>query len=520
MKRKVLRLVLLSLAWGLCLATVAASPAFAAGTLVLARGGESNSLDPGEAFTFEAIKVADWAFDGLVRIKGETADVEPALATSWTMSDDGLTWTFKLRKGVKFHDGTPFNADAVVFSLERQRDNKHPYYNDKFTRWDLKFSGIKQTRKVDDYTVQIVLKEKFPVLLANLAGYVGYIVSPTAVKANAKGFRNKPVGTGYFKFVKQVKDDYIEYVANKDYWDGAPKLDKLIVKVIPDNEVRLLSLKKGTVHVADGLDYTHFADIKKSPELKLYTAVSLGIAYMAMNTEKEGPMADPRVRHALQYAVNEDRIFKTVFYGYGEKAKQCVPSTWFGHNPSIPAYEFNPEKAKKLLAEAGYPNGFKVSILGFTDPRPYCPSPTDYVTLVKSDLEKIGIKVDIRMMLWNSYRAERVKGNFDLCLAGYTSGTQDTDALVYAMYHSSRKGLENIARVQNATVDKLLDAGRSIYERDKRTKIYQQLADEIHKISPWLMSVHPVTSIAARSEVKNIFVHGSTWVPLHKVSLD
>ena len=156
-----------------------------------------------------------------------------ALATSWTMSEDGLTWTFKLRKGVKFHDGTPFNADAVVFSLERQRDKKHPYYTDKFTRWDLKFSGIKETRKVDDYTVQIILKEKFPVLLANLAGYVGYIVSPTAVKADPKEFRNKPVGTGYFKFVKQVKDDYIEYVANKDYWDGPRRLTGSLSRLSP-----------------------------------------------------------------------------------------------------------------------------------------------------------------------------------------------------------------------------------------------------------------------------------------------
>jgi peptide/nickel transport system substrate-binding protein len=153
------------------------------------------------------------------------------------------------------------------------------------------------------------------------------------VKADPKGFRNKPVGTGYFKFVKQVKDDYIEYVANKDYWDRAKR--QTHCQVIPDNEVRLLSLKKGTVHVADGIDYTHFADIKKSPELKLYTAIGLGISYVAMNTEKEGPMANPKVRLALQHAVNEDRIFKTVFYGYGEKARQCVPSTWFGHNPSI-----------------------------------------------------------------------------------------------------------------------------------------------------------------------------------------
>jgi peptide/nickel transport system substrate-binding protein len=239
-----------------------------------------------------------------------------------------------------------------------------------------------------------------------------------------------------------------------------------------------------------------------------------------MNTEKEGPLTNLKVRQALQYAVNEDRLFKTIFYGYGEKAKQCVPSTWWGHNPSIPAYEYNPERAKKLLAEAGYPNGFKITFLGFTDPRPYCPAPTDYVTLVKSDLEKIGVKVDIRMMLWNSYRAERVKGNFDLCLAGYSSGTQDTDALVYAMFHSSRTGLENIARLRSPIVDRLLDEGRSIYDTDKRAKIYQQLASEIHKISPWLMSVHPIVSLAARSEVKNIFIHGSTWVPLHKVNLE
>ena len=209
--------------------------------------------------------------------------------------------------------------------------------------------------------MQIILKEKFPVLLANLAGYVGYIVSPTAVKADPKGFRDKPVGTGYFKFVKQVKDDYIEYVANKDYWDGAPKVDRLIVKVIPDNEVRLLSLKKGTVHVADGIDYTHFADIKKSSELKLYTAVSLGISYVAMNTEKEGPWPTPRCALPCSTRSMKTGSYQTVFYGYGEKAKQAVPSTWFGHNTSIPAYEFNPEKAKKLLAEAGYPNGFKVS---------------------------------------------------------------------------------------------------------------------------------------------------------------
>ena len=515
MHNRYFRSVLLTLGLCLFLAVMAVPPAGAAGTLVFGRGGDANSLDPAESLSFEAIKCADWSFDGLVRLKGESADVEPALAESWTVSNDGLIWTFKLRKGVKFHDGTPCNADAVVFSFERQRDKNHPYYNKSFTRWNLKFGGIKQTKKVDDYTVQIILNEKFPVLLANLSGYIWYIVSPTAVKNNPNGFRNKPVGTGYFKFVRQVKDSYIEYEANKDYWDGPPKVDKLIVRVIPDNEVRLLSLQKGEVHVADGIDNTHFRDIEKSPNLKLYTAVSLGISYVAMNTEKNGPLANPKVRKALQYAVNEERIFKTVYYGYGERAKQCVPSTWWGHNPNIPGFEYNPERAKKLLADAGYPKGFKTTFLSYTNPRPFCQSPRDYVTLVKSDLEKVGVGVDIIMMRWEAYRDARVKGDFDFCLAGYVSGTQDPDALLYAMFRSKLN--ENIARVKNATVDRLLDEGRSTYDQGKREKVYQQLAAEIHELSPWLMSGHPVVSLVARKEVQNIFVHGSTLVPLHKV---
>lgn len=516
MKRKVMSSILFMMALCFFMATVSVAPVFAGGTFVVGRGNDANSLDPAESYTFEAIKCADWSFDGLTRLNGETSELIPALAESWSVSDDGLVWTFKLRMGVKFHDGTPFNADAVVFSYERQRDKNHPYYGKKFGRWRLKFGGIKLTKKVDDYTVQIILKEKFPVLLANLAGYVGYIVSPTAVKADQEGFRNNPVGTGYFKFVKQVKDDYIEYEANKDYWDGPPKLDKLIVKVIPDNEVRLLSLKKGDIHMAYGIDYTHFEDIKKSKDLKLYTAVGLGIAYVAMNTEK-GPLENVKVRKALQYAVNEDRLFNTVYYGYGEKAKQAVPSTWWGHNSNIPEYEYDPAKAKKLLKEAGYPNGFNTTIISYTNPRPYCPGPRDYVTLLKTDLEKVGLKVDIKMMRWASYRAERIKGNFDFALAGYISSTQDVDALMYAMFHSARKGRTNIARLNNATVDKLLDEGRSMYDQEKRTKIYEKAAAEVHKESPWFISTHPVASIAAQSKVKDMFIHASTWVPLHKV---
>ena len=510
---------LIALAAGLALAL--ALPAAAGGTLVVGRGADVNSLDPPESQSFEAIKCADWSFDGLVRFEGDTHKIGPALATSWEVSQDGLTWTFKLRKGVKFHDGTPFNADAVVFSFERQRDPKHPYYGKYFSRWGAKFGSIKQTKKVDDHTVQLILSEPSPTLLVNLAFYIGYIVSPTAVKKDKEGFRKNPVGTGYFKFVKWVKDDYIEYVANKDYWDGPPKMDRLIVKVIPDNEVRLLALKKGEIHFAYGIPYPHFEGIQKAPDLKLYSTTTLGISWVAMNCA-EKPFDNLKVRQAIQYAIDRDRIFKNVFYGLGSQAKECIPPNWWGYNPKIPKPAYDPAKAKKLLAEAGFPNGFKTDLISWTNPRPYNPSPGDTAALIKSDLQKIGVDVEIKMMRWNSFRNARGKGGYGMTMAGWISGTLDPDGIIYPLFHSSfiRKiDSINWAFWRNAKADKLLEEARAIYDQNKRDKLYQEVATLIDNDAPALFFAHPVAAIVARSNVQNIFIHDSHWVPLHDVYL-
>ena len=194
---------------GLSAVALAASAyAATAETLIVARGNDANSLDPGEGTSFEAIKVADWTFDGLVRFNGNSHEIVPALAESWTISEDGLTWTFKLRQDVTFHDGTPFNAKAVEFSLERQRDPEHPFHCSECRRWSAKFAAIEKTTAIDDHTVEIKLTDPSPALLVNLAFYVGYIVSPTAVMADLEGFRSNPVGTGPFKFVKWERDNF------------------------------------------------------------------------------------------------------------------------------------------------------------------------------------------------------------------------------------------------------------------------------------------------------------------------
>jgi len=496
--------------------------ASAGGTLVVGRGTDANSLDPAEATSFEAIKCADWSFDGLVRFDGNSHKIVPALAESWKVSEDGLVWTFNLRKGVKFHDGTPVNADAVVFSFERQRDKSNPYWDKRFARWSAKFGAIKLTEKVDDYTVNVHLKAPAPALLVNLTLYIGHIVSPTAVQKDKDGFRQNPVGTGYFKFVKWVKDDYIEYEANKDYWDGPPKVDRLIVKIIPDNEVRLLALKKGEIHFAYGIPYPHFGEIDKSKDMKLYSTTTLGISYLAMNVEKK-PFDNLKVRQAVNHAINKNRLFKTVFYGYGGVAKQTIPPSWWGHNADVPQTEYNPEKAKKLLAEAGYSDGVETDLISWTNPRPYCPAPRDMVALVKSDLEKVGFKVNIKMMRWKSFRDLRGKGNYQMTMGGWISGTLDPDGILYALFHSRYARKENslnLARIKDATIDKLLQDARSTYDQKEREKLYEQAAMEIYKASPDVFVAHPVAAIAARANVKNIFIHDSHWVPLHQVSID
>jgi peptide/nickel transport system substrate-binding protein len=494
----------------------------AAATLIVGRGADANSLDPPESQSFEAILCGDWSFDGLVRFEGNSHKIVPALAESWSMSPDGLTWTFKLRRGVKFHDGMPVNADAVVFSFERQRDKTHPYYSKFFARWEAKFGQIKETRKVDDYTVQILLKEPAPSLLVNLAFYIGYVVSPTAVKKDKEGFRQKPVGTGYFKFVKWLKDDYIEYEAHKDYWDGPPKVDRLIVKVIPDNEVRLLALRKGDIHFAYGIDYQHFDSIQNSKDLKLHTTTTLGISFLALNCE-EKPFDNLKVRQAMNHAINRERIFKNVFYGYGAKADQPIPPHWWGHNPKVPPYEYNPEKAKKLLAEAGYPNGFKTDLLTWNNPRPYCPSPRDFVSLVKSDAKRVGVEMDIKMMNWNAFLEARGKGGYGTVLSGWVSGTLDPDGIIYPLFDSKyiRKiDAINWARWRNPQADKSMAEARMTYDQNKRNDLYQKVAMEIHKESPAVFVAHPVVALAYRNNVKNIFIHDSHWVPLHQVYLE
>ena len=219
------------------------------GTFIFGRGGDSVGLDPALEEDGESFKVCDNIYDTLVQYKDGSTELEPALAESWESSEDGLIWTFHLRKGVKFHDGTPFNADAVLFSLNRQHVESHPFHkvSGSYVYWVATglAEKVNKITAVDDFTVQISLKSAYAPFIYTIAITPFSIVSPTAVKKWGDLYFNYPVGTGPFKFSRWDKKDKIVLEANDDYWGGRPNLDRVIFRSIPDNAVRLIELQQG-----------------------------------------------------------------------------------------------------------------------------------------------------------------------------------------------------------------------------------------------------------------------------------
>lgn len=510
--RTVLRGVLASLV--LATATVDAS----AQTLVYGRGQDSAVLDPAMATSSEDFKIADWVFDGLVRFDGPTTKVIPALAESWERSEDGLVWTFHLRQGVAFHDGTPFTAEAVKVSFERQFIETHPSYTNRFIRWKSKLGDLTQIEAVDDHTVKLHFSVAQPALLYNLAIYPAYIVSPAAIAANPEALNDHPVGTGPFKFVRWEKQDIIELVRNDDYWGEVPKIERLIVRVIPENDVRILALQKGEVHLIDDVPFNRINDLDATVEVNVDLVNSVGFSSLFINTE-HGPLQDVRVRKALQMAINRERLYKISFFGIGALDQQVMTKGEIGHVDGLAEYPYDPAAAKALLAEAGYPDGFSLTFMSFSNARPYFPSPTDGVAIIQADLKAVGIDAKVEMVTWADWLTRRGSGDFDITVGGWTASTVDPEGVFYPMFHSRFIDSGNVGRLRNDKLDALLDAARNTYDDAQRQEDYgaamQILADEAVAV----FLAHPVYSLGMSSKVSNVYRNPANQVYLNAATL-
>ena len=481
------------------------------GVLVFGRSGDSVGLDPGRETDGESMYIADNIYNCLVEFKPGTTEVIPGLAKKWSISDDGLEYTFNLRKGVKFHDGTDFNADAVVFSLKRQLDENHPFY--KYGPWKywgyMEMSAIvKDIVKVDEYTVKILLKKPEAPLIANLAMQFASIVSPTAYEKYKEGFYNNPVGTGPFKFVSWTKGDNIVLEANEDYWDGRPYLDRVVFKAIPDATARFLALKKGEVDIIDYPSPDDIPAIEAEESLKVVKQAGLNVGYLALNVEKK-PLDNKLVRQAINYAINKQDILDGVYGSLGQAAKNPIPPGMWSYNDSIKDYEYNPKKAKELLEKAGVGNGFKMDLWAMPVSRPYNPNGKKVAEIIQAQLAEVGIKANITSYDWGTYLDKTEQGEHDSALLGWTGDNGDPDNFLWVLLSTpaATKPAGNISFWKNSEFTALIKEAKESNDIKKRTRLYKKAQEIFHEEAPWVPLAHSVVVEPMKKSVQNFVLY-------------
>ncbi|MBA4493690.1 ABC transporter substrate-binding protein [Paenactinomyces guangxiensis] len=502
-------------------------------TLIFGRGADSKLLDPAQVTDGESLHVTEQIFETLVKYDKKTTEVQPHLAESWETSPDGLVWTFKLKQGVKFHDGTPFNAEAVVYNFNRWMDKSHPEHKGgEFPYYGYMFGGykgdkghvIKSVTAVDEHTVKFELNFPQGPFLSNLAMPPFAIASPAAVKKGPDQFAQKPEGggTGPFKFVEWKKNDSITLEKNKEYWEkGLPKLDKVIFRSIPDNAARFTALQSGDIDMMDGLNPNDVQLIKGNNKLKLYEQPGMNVAYLAFNTQKK-PFDNPKVRQALNHATNKEGIIKSFYAGMAVPAVNPMPDIMWGYNKNIKDYEYNLEKAKQLLAEAGYPNGFEVEFYAMTEPRPYMPDGKKVAEYMAEDFAKIGVKTKIVTYDWQTYLDRTGKGEHSMALMGWNGDNGDPDNFLYVLLdkdNTRTPDAGNIAFYKSDELHDVLIKAQRATKQEERTQLYMKAQEIIKRDAPWVPLVHATAPLASKAEVTGFVPHPTSNVDLREVDI-
>ncbi|WGE67681.1 ABC transporter substrate-binding protein [Actinobacillus equuli subsp. haemolyticus] len=506
------------------LAIAASSSAFAAPkTFVYCLEASPTYLNPQFATdggTLDA--TSQTIFNRLVDFaKGETS-VVPSLAEKWDVSEDGKSYTFYLRKGVKFHstkDFKPsrdFNADDVVFSFNRQLDPNHPFHKVSGGNYEY-FIGmdmgniIQNVEKVDDYTVKINLKVPNAPFLANIAmDFASIFSAEYADKLLKAGTPEKldqnPVGTGPFQFVDYQKDSQIRYKGFEQYWEGKPAIDRLVFAITPDASVRMAKLQKGECHAAPYPNPADLEALKQDPNINLMIKPGLNIGYLHFNTQKK-PFDDVKVRQALNYAINKDAIIQSVYQGSGEKAKNPIPPTMWSYNDEVKDYDYNPEKAKALLKEAGFEKGFDTEVWAMPVSRPYNPNARRMAELIQDDWKKVGVNAKIVSYEWGEYLNRMRDGEHTTGMMGWNGDNGDPDNFLNTLLSCAAvKQGSNYAKFCHKDFDKLMTDAVQTTDKVKRTELYKQAQVLFKEQAPWVTIAHSTTYFPVRKEVKGYVI--------------
>ncbi len=494
-------------------------PASTQPALLVARASDAMTLDPARITTAESAEISEQIFDHLVRYRPNSTEIEPSLATKWEVSGDGKVWTFSLRTGVTFHDGTPCDADAVVFSLERQRNVEHPFHEPDFIYWETTYRNILSIEKVDTQTVRITIEKPYAPFLANLAMFPVSIVSPAAVKKWGHEFWKHPVGTGPFRFVEWQPGERITLAAYDKYWEGRAQLEHLAFTVVRDEHQRLAALEAGAVDIAESLSPDDLQFVSLHPELTLHRVAGNNVGYLAMNTQKP-PFNDVRVRRAVNYAINKTAIVKLVYQGLARAATTPVPPSLWG-SVEEPLYAYRKSEAIRLLEEANYVQPAKrPRLYTMSTPRQYMPAPEQVARIIQHNLHEVGIDIDVVVNDINTHVELTQNGQHDLCLLGWSGDNGDPDNFLYVLLDSSNAEpgtARNLAFYKDPELHGILTWAQESLVQKERENYYKRAQELIARAAPWVPLAYAEVVVAARRSLVGVSVHPSSNIYFYRV---
>jgi len=452
------------------------------GVLTAAIGGEPDQLDPHKTSAYYSFEVLENVYDTLVE-PDENLEVQPALATDWTTSKNQLTWTFTIRDGVTFSDGSPLTAEDVAYSYNRIIDED---LNSSY-----KFAATKSIKATDPQTLVIKQTSPTPNLLASLGGFKGMgIVQKENVESG--DIKNNPIGSGPFKVEQWRNGDSIQLVRNDEYWGDAPALDGVRFTFVKDPTVALQNLQGGEVQWTDNLPPQQIGSLEGSEDVELGTAPAADYWYLALNQNRE-PFDDVDVRRAIAFALDRDAIVKAAKFGNATVNQTAIPETSAWYHEYAP-YTFDTEQAQQLLGDAGVED-LTMDLMVTSE----YPETVSAAQVIADQLSDVGITVKIRDLDFATWLDEQGKGNFDSFMLSWL-GNIDPDEFYYAQHHS--KGTFNFQGYSNPKVDQLLDQGKTETDQDVRKGIYDQVAELIVDDASYIYLYNPDVAVAWAPEVE------------------
>jgi peptide/nickel transport system substrate-binding protein len=478
-------------------------------TFTFAQGADPRGLDPARVDDLESGKVIVNMYEGLTKYAADSTKVEPSLAESWTVSPDGMSYTFKLRKGVKFHDGTDFNAEAVKVNIDRQLP---PKVDDNMPYASFTFGTVKDVVVVDPNTVTINLTQPNTAFLANLAmGIAAPIVSPKALADNNNSVMETPVGTGPYKFVKWNKGENVVLVRNDEYWGEKAKTKNVVFRIIADNSARVLALNNGEVDMIDGIDATVVDKVKEGGN-KLYEAPGMNVNYMAFNTTT--PLfKNPEARKAVAQSVNVEELVKSLYQGYSDKATTILPTFMPGYDPTVQQVSYDAAAAKAGLAKAGVK---KVHMITYSNPRPYnAATGSALAAAIQGYLQKVGVEATIDTYDWTTYKDKVKGGDYDIAYYGWIGDNGDPDNFLNLL--ADKDPNLNIARFNDPVYQDMIKKALATPNGPDRDAQYAAMEKYVAERSVWLPFSHAKTQAAYRPNVSDFVYHVTGSVFLSNV---